>query len=71
MDFELSRWGDGQIHLCHEDSLGGEDIDIVLDCIPPCANGKQVDVCCFLRSLIVDLEVRARADQIGKGAGRK
>ena len=70
MDFELSRWGDGQIHLYHEDSLSGKDIDIVLDCIHPCASGKQVDVCHFLRSLIIDLEVRAHADQIGKGASQ-
>ena len=68
MNFELLRWGDGQIHLYHEDSLNGKDIDIILDCTCPRANGKRVDVCCFLRSLIVDSEARVRADQIGKGA---
>lgn len=55
--FELMRWGtDGNIHLYHEDSLHGNDIDIVLDATHPCANGKRVDIVCFLRNLVLEYE---------------
>ena len=54
--FELSRWGDGKIHLYHEDHLHGDDIDIVLDATHPCANGERVDIVQFLRSIIIIAE---------------
>jgi hypothetical protein len=31
INFELGRWGDGRVHLYHEDLLHGQDIDIVLE----------------------------------------
>lgn len=54
--FVLMRWGDGNIHLYHEDSLHGNDVDIVLDATHPCANGKRVDIVRFLRNLVLEHE---------------